>query len=43
LKDLFAEARSVRERWRVGDYSLPYPMGLYPPPQPKLVEPLVVW
>ena len=43
LKSLIAEARSVRERWRLGDYSLPYPLGLYPPSQPKLAEPLAAW
>lgn len=43
LKDLFDRARYVRARWAVGDYSEPYPMGLYPPSQPKLVEPLFIW
>lgn len=43
LKDLFAKARAIRERWKVGDYSLPYPLGLYPPCQPKLGEPLAAW
>jgi hypothetical protein len=43
LKSLFAEARSIRERWKVGDYSLPYPLGLYPPSMPKLAEPLTIW
>ena len=43
LKSLFAEARAIRERWKVGDYSLPYPLGLYSPNQPKLAEPLAAW
>jgi hypothetical protein len=43
LKGLFARARAVRARWEVGDYTVPYPMGLYPPSQPKLVEPLSIW
>ena len=43
LKNLITRARAVRERWRVGDYSLPYPLGLYPPSQPKLAEPLAAW
>lgn len=43
LKELFDRARAVRARWAVGDYSDPYPMGLYPPSQPKLTEPLAAW
>lgn len=43
LKDLFDEAREVRKRWFLGDYSQPYPLGLYPPSMPKLAEPLTLW
>jgi REP element-mobilizing transposase RayT len=31
IKKLLKEARDVRERWRIGDYSVPYPLGLFPP------------
>lgn len=40
LKQLFAKAREIRKRWFLGDYSQPYPLGLYPPSMPKLAEPL---
>ena len=43
LKDLFTRARSVRQRWFLGDFSQPYPPGLYPPSLPKLAEPLAAW
>ena len=43
LKDLYAKAKAVAERWKLGDYSLPYPLGLYPPSTPKLAEPLGIW
>ena len=43
LKDLYAKAREVLERWKSGDYSLPYPLGLYPPSMPKLAEPIGIW
>jgi REP element-mobilizing transposase RayT len=43
FKKLIKKARDVRERWKVGDYSIPYPLGLYPPSQPKLAEPLSLW
>ncbi len=43
LKDLYAKARTVLERWKSGDYSLPYPLGLYPPSMPKLAEPIGIW
>ena len=38
LKTLLANARAVYKRWHVGDYSVSYPLGLFPPPQPKLAE-----
>jgi hypothetical protein len=31
LKALMQKAREVRERWRLGDFTLPYPPGLYHP------------
>ncbi len=43
LKNLFQRAREVRERWARGDFSVPYPLGLYPPSVPKLAEPLSIW
>jgi REP element-mobilizing transposase RayT len=43
LKALFKKARAIRERWKVGDYSIPYPPGLFPPLMPKLVEPMSLW
>jgi len=43
LKDLYAEARKIAERWKLGDYALPFPLGLYPPSMPKLAEPLYIW
>ena len=43
LKDLYAKARKVLERWKSGDYSLPFPLGLYPPSMPKLAEPIALW
>src|SRR5262249_4104516 len=39
-KKLREEAREVLHRWRQGDFSLPFPPGLFPPRMPKLVEPL---
>jgi len=40
IKDLLAEASQVLKRWRSGDFSLSYPLGLYPPSMPKLAEPI---
>jgi REP element-mobilizing transposase RayT len=31
VKELREEARVVREKWKLGDYSQPYPIGLFPP------------
>jgi hypothetical protein len=42
FKALMEKAREVQRRWRVGDYSLAYPLGLYPPCKPKLQEPLAL-
>jgi REP element-mobilizing transposase RayT len=36
VKMLKKKAALVRERWKVGDYSIPYPLGLFPPRMPKL-------
>lgn len=37
------EARAILQRWRRGDFSARFPLGLYPPSFPKLAEPLYVW
>jgi hypothetical protein len=36
IKRLLAEAKLVKERWRLGDFSLPYPLGLFPPRMHRL-------
>lgn len=38
LKDLFKAAKAVQLKWLTGDYSIPYPIGLYPPSLPKLAN-----
>jgi REP element-mobilizing transposase RayT len=43
LKDLFERARVISAKWLLGDFSSPYPLGLYPPSMPKLGEPLQAW
>ena len=43
FKGLLREARDVYQRWHVGDYSVPYPPGLFPPAQPKLYELITAW
>lgn len=43
FRDLMNRARSVSRAWKLGDFSLPFPSGLYPPSFPKLSEPLSVW
>lgn len=40
LKKLREEGKKVRKRWMLQDYSVPYPLGLYPPSMPKVAEPL---
>lgn len=40
LKTLYAKAKEVALRWKLGDFSLPFPLGLYPPSMPKLAEPI---
>ena len=37
------KAKEIYERWRLGDYSVPYPAGLFAPPQPRIVELLSLW
>ena len=43
LKKLRKEGRRVLELWRLRDYSVPYPLGLYPPSMPKVAEPLGIF
>ena len=43
VKGLIERAYDVYLRWRMGDYTLAYPLGLYAPSLPKLAEPLGVW
>ena len=38
LKDLYSKGKEVLKNWKNGDYSVPYPLGLYPPSMPKLGE-----
>lgn len=38
FKALMQQAREVRRRWGLGDTSVRYPPGLYPPSMPKLAE-----
>lgn len=40
MRELRNKARSVYERWKLGDFSVPFPMGLFPPAPVRLVEPL---
>jgi hypothetical protein len=37
-KALFFEAREVYKEWKRGNFSIPYPPGLYPPAFPKLAN-----
>jgi hypothetical protein len=38
FKELMHRARAVRQRWKTGDLTVPYPPGLYPPSMPKLAN-----
>ncbi len=38
FKALMQTARAVRQRWRLGDFTVPYPPGLSPPSMPKLAN-----
>ena len=40
IKDLLDEGREVLECWRMGDTSVPYPLGLFPPTGIRLAEPI---
>jgi len=40
FKALMQRARAVREKWKLGDVTVPYPPGLYPPSMPKLANAL---
>jgi hypothetical protein len=40
FKELMQKARAVRQRWKMGDVTVPYPPGLYPPSMPKLANAL---
>jgi hypothetical protein len=40
FKALMQKARAVRELWKLGDVTVPYPPGLYPPSMPKLANAL---
>lgn len=42
LKDLAREAKDVYCRWKMGDFSLNFPLGMYPPSVPKLAHPIAV-
>ncbi len=43
FKALMERARSVSQAWKLGDFSEPYPLGLYAPNMPKLAEPIATW
>jgi len=38
FKALMQKARAVREKWKLGEVTVPYPPGLYPPSMPKLAN-----
>lgn len=38
VKSLIAKAKEVLAKWRAGDYTAKYPLGLYPPSLPKNAE-----
>jgi len=40
FRALMRKAREIRERWRLGDMTVRYPPGLYPPSMPKLANAL---
>jgi hypothetical protein len=40
FKELMRKARAVRQRWKLGDITVAYPPGLYPPSMPKLANAL---
>ena len=38
VKQLLGRAKEVLAKWKLGDFSLPYPIGLYPPSLPKQAD-----
>ena len=38
FRELMHKARAVRQKWKAGDVTVPYPPGLYPPSMPKLAN-----
>ncbi|MCB0310891.1 MAG: hypothetical protein KDD42_06640, partial [Bdellovibrionales bacterium] len=38
VKALVEQAREVYKRWKLGDYSLSYPIGLFAPARPKVAH-----
>ena len=38
FRELMGKARAVRQRWKMGDVTVPYPPGLYPPSMPRLAN-----
>ena len=38
FRALMEKARDVRKRWKMGEVSVPYPPGLFPPSMPKLAN-----
>lgn len=43
LKHLMGEARRIYQKWKLGDFSESFPLGLHPPSMPKLAEVLNGW
>jgi hypothetical protein len=41
FKVLMDKARKIRDLWKLGDITVPYPPGLYPPSLPRLANTLV--
>jgi REP element-mobilizing transposase RayT len=42
VKDLIEEGKEVLAEWRRGNFTIPYPLGLYPPSLPKRAEVLAL-
>jgi hypothetical protein len=40
FRALMETARAIRKRWHLGDITVPYPPGLFPPSMPKLANAL---
>lgn len=38
IKNLRAQATAVYQKWKTGDLSVPYPLGLFPPRFPRLAN-----